>query len=108
MASTAKVSSTDSVMILNEPWDSLYGYPLAVTNNVPSDLTKGTSSGVCSANIFGDFSQLMLGFFSTADVLVDPYTGGSSGAVRIRVMQEVDVAVRHAQSFAACLDYTTT
>jgi HK97 family phage major capsid protein len=75
---------------------------------VPSDLTKGTSSGVCSAAIYGDFSQLMLGFFSTADVLVDPYTGGSSGAVRIRVMQEVDVAVRHAQSFAACLDITTT
>jgi HK97 family phage major capsid protein len=103
MASTSKVASTDSVMLLDAPWDSLYGYKLAVTNNVPSDLTKGTLDPA-SAMIFGDFSQLMMGFFSTPDVLVDPYTAGSTGAVRIRVMQEMDIAVRHAQSFAACLD----
>ena len=103
LASTSKVASTDSVMLLDAPWDSLYGYNMAVTNNVPSDLTKGTGTGL-SAMIYGDFSQLMIGFFSTPDVLIDPYTGGSSGAVRIRVIQEVDVAVRHAQSFAACLD----
>ncbi len=104
-ASTAKVASTDSVMLLEAPWNAMYGYPLSVTNNVPSDLTKGTGSSL-SALIFGDFSQLMMGFFSTPDVLVDPYTGGSSGAVRIRVMQEMDVAVRHAQSFAVCDDIT--
>ena len=103
MASTAKVASTDSVMLLDAPWNSLYGYNLAITNNVPSDLTKGTGSAL-SAMIFGDFSQLMMGFFSTPDILIDPYTAGSSGAVRIRVMQEMDIAVRHAQSFAACLD----
>lgn len=103
LASTPKVASTDSVMLLDAPWNSLYGYNMAVTNNVPSDLTKGTGTGL-SAMIYGDFSQLMIGFFSTPDVLIDPYTGGSSGAVRIRVIQEVDVAVRHAQSFAACLD----
>ena len=103
MASTAKVASTDSVMLLDAPWNSLYGYNLAITNNVPSDLTKGTGTAL-SAMIFGDFSQLMMGFFSTPDILIDPYTAGSSGAVRIRVMQEMDIAVRHAQSFAACLD----
>ena len=27
------------------------GYPIAMTNNVPSNLTKGSSSGVCSALI---------------------------------------------------------
>ena len=103
MASTPKVASTDSVMLMDAPWSSLYGYDLAVTNNVPSDLTKGTLS-TASAMIFGDFSQLMFGFFSTPDILIDPYTAGSTGAVRIRVMQEMDLAVRHAQSFAACLD----
>ena len=103
MASTAKVASTDSIMLLDSPWNSLYGYDLAITNNVPSDLTKGSLS-TASAMIFGDFSQLMMGFFSTPDILIDPYTGGASGAVRIRVMQECDIAVRHAQSFAACLD----
>ena len=59
MASTPKVASTDSVMLMDAPWNSLYGYDLAVTNNVPSDLTKGTLS-TASAMIFGDFSQLMM------------------------------------------------
>ena len=107
MAQTAKVSSTDSVMLLDAPWNALYGYPLSVTTHVPSDLTKGSTSGTCSAMIFGDFAQLMIGFFSAADVLVDPYTNGSKGAVRIIVHQDMDVAVRHAQSFAAVLDLTT-
>ena len=107
LASTAKVSSTDSHMILGEPWDRLYGYPLAVTTNVPSDLTKGSTSGSCSAMIFGDFSQLIMGMWNTPDVLVDPYTNGNKGTVRIVVLQEIDLAVRHAQSFSACLDYTT-
>ena len=107
LSNTAKVSSTDSVMILNDPWNMLYGYQMGVTTNVPSDLTKGSTSGTCSAMIFGDFSQLMLGLFSTPDILIDPYTNGSKGTVRLVVMQEVDVAVRHAESFSACLDYTT-
>jgi HK97 family phage major capsid protein len=68
MASTSKVASTDSVMLLDAPWNSLYGYDLAVTNNVPSDLTKGTLT-TASAMIFGDFSQLMMGFWSTLAAL---------------------------------------
>ena len=108
MANTVRVSSTDSHMILNDPYNNLYGYDIGITTNVPSDLTKGSTSGSCSALIFGDFSQLMLGVFGGGpDVLIDPYTNSASGSVRIVVHQEVDVAVRHAQSFAACLDLTT-
>ena len=107
LASTAKVGSSDSVMILNAPWNELYGYPFAVTNHVPSDLTKGSTSGTCSAIIFGDFSQLIMAFWSNPDVLVDPYTGGSAGNTRIIVHQDIDVGVRHAQSFSAMLDATT-
>jgi hypothetical protein len=42
--------------------------------------------------------------FSSADVLVDPYTNSATGAVRVRVMQEMDLGVRNAQSFAAITD----
>ena len=108
MANTVRVASTDSHMIMNDPYNNLYGYDIGITTNVPSDLTKGSTSGSCSALIFGDFSQLMLGVFGGGpDVLIDPYTNSASGSVRIVVHQEVDVAVRHAQSFAACLDLTT-
>ena len=108
LAGTAKVGSSDSVMILDAPWTELYGYPMGVTTHVPSDLTKGSTSGTCSAMIFGDFGSMILGFWSATDVLVDPYTGGAAGNIRILVHQDCDVAVRHAQSFAADLDYTTT
>ena len=108
LGGTAKVSSSDSVMILDDPWNTLYGYPVRFTTHVPSDLTKGSTSGSCSAMIFGDWSNLVIGFWSGMDVLVDPYTGGAAGNIRILVHQDLDVGVRHAQSFAACLDYTTT
>lgn len=107
LARTAKVASTDSRMILDAPWNELYGYRMAVTTNVPSDLTKGSGSAL-SAAIFGEFSELMIGMWSGVDILVDPYTASSAGTVRLRTFQEVDVAVRHAESFAAILDMVTT
>ena len=108
LAGTAKVSSSDSVMILDAPWNELYGYKIGITNHVPSDLTKGSTSGTCSAMIFGDFAQVILAFWSSPDVLIDPYTNSSKGGTRVVVFQDLDVGIRHAQSFAACLDYTTT
>jgi len=49
---------------------------------------------------FGNFSDLLLGFWGGLDILVDPYTASTTGTVRIVAMQTVDVAVRHAVSFA--------
>lgn len=102
-----QASGVEGNFILNDS-NTLLGYNVASSTLVPSDLTKGTSSGVCSAVIFGDFSQLMIGMFGGLDVLVDPYTGSSTGATRIAMYQDIDVAVRHAESFAAILDVTTS
>lgn len=101
-----QASGVEGNFILNDS-NTLLGYPVASTTLAPSDLTKGSSSGVCSAVIFGDFSALMIGYFGGLDVLVDPYTGSSTGATRIAMYQDIDVAVRNAESFAAILDVTT-
>ena len=101
-----QASGVEGNFILNDS-NSILGYGVASSTLVPSDLTKGTSSGVCSAMIFGNFADLMIGMFGGLDVLVDPYTGSSNGATRIAMFQDVDVAVRHAESFAAILDITT-
>lgn len=106
MRQTAKVSSTDSVMIMGEG-NTLMGYPVAQTSNVPSTLTKGSTSGSCSAMIFGNFNDLIIGQWGGTDILVDPYTGSSTATVRVTVFQDVDIAVRHAQSFSSTQDYTT-
>ncbi|MEJ2790098.1 MULTISPECIES: phage major capsid protein [unclassified Pseudoxanthomonas] len=85
----------------------LNGYRAGVTNAVPSNLDKGTSADVCSAIVFGNWADLIIGMWGGLDLLVDPYTGGAAGTVRVIVHQDVDVAVRHAESFAAMLDALT-
>lgn len=107
MANTVKVGSTDSVMLLNDPWNAIYGYKAEFTNNVPSDLDPGDGGSDASAMIFGDFSQLMVGLFGAPSIIVDPYSGSKSGDVQISVMQEVDVALRNAISFAKTDEIST-
>ncbi len=106
---TLKVSGDAGAGFIIEGNESLAGYPLAVTNLAPSNLTKGTSTGVCSALIFGNWSDLLIGVWSELDILVNPYesTAYSKGNVSIRAMMTVDIDVRHAESFAAIADLTT-
>lgn len=67
----------------------LNGYRVGTTNQMPADTL-----------LFGNFGDLIIGQWGVLDVLVDPYTLGTSGGIRIRVMQDVDIAVRHSESFA--------
>ena len=83
------------------------GYATGVSNQVPSNLTKGTASGICSAILFGNFADLIIGQWGNLDIMVDPYTGSTAGTVRVVALQDVDVAVRHAESFAAMKDALT-
>lgn len=79
-------------------------YPFAVSNQVRSDLDKGTSTGVCSAIVFGNWRDLVCGFWGGLDLQVNPYSLDTTGAVRITAFQDCDIAVRHPESFAAMLD----
>ena len=49
---------------------------------------------------FGNFADLLIGMYGGLDITVDPFTAATSGTVRIVALQTVDVAVRHAVSFA--------
>jgi HK97 family phage major capsid protein/HK97 family phage prohead protease len=90
-------------------WDDgmVNGYMTGVSNQVPSNLTKGSASGICSAIIFGNFTDLIIGQWGSLDLMVDPYTGSTAGTVRVVALQDVDVCVRHAESFAAMKDALT-
>lgn len=107
LKSTAMVASTDSRMVWQEGAMPLNGYRGLITNQVRSDLDKGSATGVCSALFFGNWADLIVGMWGGLDILVDPYTGGTAGKVRVVALQDVDVAVRHPQSFAAMLDALT-
>jgi hypothetical protein len=83
------------------------GYAAYVSNNVPSNLTKGSGTNL-SAMIFGNWEELLIGLWGSLDLLVDPYSNADSGRVRIVAFMSADIAVRRAASFAAIVDAITT
>ncbi len=106
LKATPKVASTDSNMIWSDLSNMVNGYPMYTSNQVSSTLTKGSSS-VASAIIFGNWNDLLIGEWAGLDLLVDPYTGITAGTIRVRAMQDVDIAIRHAASFSCMLDALT-
>lgn len=56
--------------------------------------------------LYGNWSDLIIGAWSTLDVLVNPYetTAFKKGNVQVRAMMTMDVAVRHIESFVAMLN----
>jgi HK97 family phage major capsid protein len=82
-------------------------YPAYASNQIPSTLTKGTSAGVCSAAILGDWSQIIFALWGGMDTLVDPFTGGTAGNIRIVILQDADLQVRQPKAFAVIKDLTT-
>lgn len=101
-----QASGIEGNFILNEE-NTLLGFPVLSTNNTPSDLDKGTSTGVCSAVLFGNWADVIVGFWSNLEVLVDPYTKADYNLVRIRTVTDIDVGIRHPESFSAIQDVTT-
>lgn len=86
---------------------TLNGTRAEVSNQIPHTLTKGTSTGVCSAILYGNWSDLLIGLWGGLDILADPYTGSTAGTRRIVALQDVDVSVRYPVAFAAMLDALT-
>jgi HK97 family phage major capsid protein/HK97 family phage prohead protease len=68
---------------------TMNGYPVIVSNQA--------TAGYC---LFGNFSDCLIGMWGGLDLTVDPYTASTTGTVRVVALQSVDVAVRHAVSFA--------
>lgn len=59
-------------------------------------------SALCDAKklYFGNWSEMMMCFWSGVDMIVDPYTYSSKGAWQVTAFQDCDVIVRHPEAFA--------
>ena len=59
-------------------------------------------SNLCNSKklYFGDWSQIMLAFWSGIDLTVDTSSLSKSGGVRVVALQDCDVIVRHREAFA--------
>lgn len=90
-------------------WDStefdqpLNGYPVGVTNNVPSNFES-----TLSAMFYGNFADLLILTWAGLDLVSDPWTSAAEGNLHVRGFQDVDIHVARPESFAATLDIDTT
>lgn len=99
MKKTPKVSGFPTYLYDGK---DLNGYNFEATNQIPSNLTKGTGTNL-SAMLYGNFSDVVVGFWGVLDIMVDQYTLGG-GAVKMVAFQSADVAIRNPESFAAIKD----
>ena len=108
-----EISSGSGAMIMsymayfNGLADQIDGKPVFSTTNVPSNLTKGSSSGVCSAMIYGDWENLVVGQFGGVELVVDPFSQAIGNKTRVVVNQHVGIAVQQPAAFGAIVDLLT-
>lgn len=84
------------------------GYRAEVTAQIATNLTTGTATTICSAIFFGNWNDLLIGNFGSTDLVVDPYTAGANGVVRLYARRWVDIGIRHPASFAMLGGILTT
>lgn len=102
----AQISATTGIPVWFQ--GQVNGYRAEASQQVPSNLTKGTSTTICSAIIFGNFQELIYGQWGDMEVVVDPYTQARRANILITPYLMMDVGVRHPVSFAAMKDALAT
>jgi len=83
------------------------GFDVHVTNAIPSNLTKGSAEGVCSAAIFGNWEEVLVPQWGGLDMIIDPLSQKGKGVVELCAIAYHDVCVRRPACFAAIKDITT-
>jgi len=87
LKTTEKASGT--AQFIWETGNTVNGYKTAVSNQA-----------VSGDMFFGNWADVMIAFWSGLDLMVDPYTGSTSGTIRVVALQDCDIALRHPESMA--------
>lgn len=66
--------------------------------------TGGSEHGL----VFGNWSDLLLGFWGALELIVDPYTLAGQGLIKVTSFQMADVAVKHGESFCVATGQTVS
>jgi HK97 family phage major capsid protein len=108
----AKCRATERASAHGWLWNDsneVLGHPAYASNQVPRNLTKGTSTTICSAVLFGAYENLIIGMFGPGVfIIVDPFVLKYQGMVDISVTAFYGTLLRHVESFCAIKDVTTT
>lgn len=87
LKTTLKDSGSGQYVV--EPGGTINGYRAIVSN-------QATAGNL----YFGNFADLLMGFFGGLDIYLDESALALQGGLRIIALQSMDIAVRHAVSFA--------
>jgi HK97 family phage major capsid protein len=107
MLKTTKIDIGSGLFVWPQNASELNGYPVGVSNLVPSTLSKGNQKSNLSAILFGDFNELKVGQWGGIDVVVDPYTLAGTNQLKITTNSFWDVALVFPEKFAAIVDVKT-
>lgn len=102
LMTTLKASSAGAAYLMES--GRMADLPVHVTNQLDD---KGTTTKTGRV-IAGDFSQLVIGEWGSAEILANPYAPGyyEKGDIQLRIMHTLDAAVRHPQAFVVADDIT--
>lgn len=80
-----------------------------VSNNLPANLFKGTSTDLSMA-VFGDWSTVVIGIYGAINLQVDPFSNGNFdlGLVTLRMMARVGVGFLNPALFTVVTDVKTS
>lgn len=100
LQTTLKDATSGSAYLMQE--GRMAGLNVVTTNQL--DAKTGTPNK--GRVLVGDFSSLIVGEFGSAEILANPYAAGfyEKGAIQLRIMASVDMAVRNAKSFVLADD----
>lgn len=98
-----RTAGTSGQFIMSDE-NTIAGYPVYATNQLPKTLTKGTSSGVCHAVTFGFWSDLLIGLWGGFEIVPDQFRLKKQGMIELTTHQLIDTSVRHIGAFAVSLD----
>lgn len=100
LRSTTKVNADGSAGFIMEAPGQLAGYPVATSSVIPG--MPGGSPSQPATVVFGDWSSLIIGYWSGLDLLLNPYETEAykRGRVLVRALRDYDAAIRRPESFA--------
>ena len=81
------------------------GYAFETSNQIPTNLSKGSGTSL-SEVYFGNWEELLIGSWGAMQIMASQETSDAfeKNQTWVRILQDVDIGVRHAQSFCLCSD----
>lgn len=85
------------------------GYNFGISSQMPTNLTKGSGTSLAEV-IFGNFRDLIIAEWGSFEIAASSETSDAfeRNQTHIRIIQHVDIGIRHPESFCLINDAATT